>query len=249
MIPSKVTMFDIDIDALTMKQTVELINKGIKEGNQIVHSCINAYLVVLMDKNASLRHRLQQADIISADGQSVVWASHLYHHPLPERVPGPDLMNALMFLAAEEDYKVFLLGAKEEVVKNVASHYGKTFHNEIVSGLRNGYFNEGDESKIVAEINNSGAQILFVALPSPKKEVFINKYRHQLPNILLLMGVGGSFDVIAGKVKRAPLWMQKIGTEWLYRLLQEPRKMWKRYLIGNIEFLFLLLKNKSKFET
>jgi N-acetylglucosaminyldiphosphoundecaprenol N-acetyl-beta-D-mannosaminyltransferase len=247
--PLKVSLFDVDVDALTMEQTVELIFKSINEGSQIVHSCINAYVVVLMNKDTELKNQLQQSDIVSADGKSVVWASHLFRKPLPERVPGPDLMDALMKMAMIKNNKVFLFGAEEEIVNKVASHYKKMLSPNIISGVRNGYFNDNEETEIVKQINNSGAQLLFVAIPSPAKEIFINRYRHKMPNIMLLMGVGGTFDVIAGKVKRAPMWMQNIGMEWFYRLLQEPRKMWKRYLLGNLEFLILLLKNLSKIGT
>lgn len=154
-----------------------------------------------------------------------------------------------MDLANAKGYKSFLFGAKEQVVKDVAAHYNQIFDKEIVSGFRNGYFNESEEGSIIQQINDSGAQMLFVAIPSPQKETFINKYRHRLSNVKLLMGVGGSFDVVSGIVIRAPLWMQKNGLEWLFRLVQEPQKMWKRYLIGNIEFLFLLFKNKFKIGT
>lgn len=243
---SKITLFDIAIDSLTMNETIQRIDEAIKTKKQIVHNSINANKVVLMSKDPKLKSSLEQANIINADGQSIIWASRFLKTPLPERVPGIDLMSNLMALANEKNYKVFLFGAKEEVVKKVADHYGTLYQNDIIANYRNGYFSESEELEIVHQINNSGANILFVAIPSPQKENFINKYKSQMTNINLLMGVGGSFDVFAGKVKRAPNWMQNIGFEWFYRLIQEPRKMWKRYLIGNIEFLFLLLKNKFK---
>lgn len=242
----KITLFNIEIDALTMEQSVNLINSAILEKNQIVHNSINANKVVLMEKDKFLEQNLKDANIISADGQAIVWASQLMGNPLPERVPGIDLMENLMQMANKNGHRAFLFGAKEEIVKTVFNHYNKVFDSNIVAGYRNGYFSENEEVKIVEQINNSGAQMLFVAIPSPQKEYFINKYRKKLPNILLLMGVGGSFDVVSGNVKRAPLVFQKLGFEWLYRLYQEPRKMWKRYLIGNIEFVLLLFKEKIK---
>lgn len=240
----KVTLFDVEVNALTMDGTIDLIDEAIRAKRQVVHNCINANKVVLMDKNADLRKSLNEADIISADGQAVVWASRLLKKPLPERVPGIDLMENLMSMAFKKGYKVFLLGAKEEVAKNVADHYSQIFDKNLVAGYRNGYFSKEEENEIVEQINRSRASMLFVAIPSPQKEYFINQYRESLKDVMLLMGVGGSFDVISGKVKRAPRWMQDNGFEWLFRLIQEPRKMWKRYLIGNLEFLFLLIKNK-----
>lgn len=238
----KVTIFDVEVDALNMDETVHLIDNYIHSGRQVVHNCINANKVVLMDKDIELRKSLNEADIISADGQAVVWASEFLKKPLPERVPGIDLMENLMALANKKGYKVFLFGARENVVKNVADHYNMIFNPNLVVGYRNGYFLKADELEIVEQINSSGANMLFVAIPSPKKEFFINTYRSQVNKILLLMGVGGSFDVISGKVKRAPRWMQDNGLEWLFRLIQEPKKMWKRYLIGNVKYIYLTIK-------
>lgn len=237
MITPKISLFNIEIDALTMEQTVSLINKSILEKNQVVHNCINANKVVLMEKDKFLQQNLQDADIISADGQAIVWASQLIGTRLPERVPGIDLMENLMVMANKNGYKAFLFGAKEEIVSKVFNHYNNLFEDNIVAGYRNGYFNENDEVKIVEQINNSGAHMLFVAIPSPQKEYFINKHREKLPNTMLLMGVGGSFDVISGSIARAPRWMQDKGLEWLFRLIQEPRKMWRRYLIGNFSYI------------
>lgn len=243
---NKVNIFDVDVDALTMEQTVNLIDEYVQKKNQVVHNCINANKVVLMENDSLLRASLSEADIISADGQAVVWASKLFKKPLPERVPGIDLMENMIDLANIRGYKVFLFGAKENIVNLVARHYNKLFKSNIITGQRNGYFAESDETDIVEQINKSGAQMLFVAIPSPQKEYFINKYRKKMTNVMLLMGVGGSFDVISGKVRRAPRWMQDNGLEWLFRLIQEPRKMWRRYLIGNLEFLILLIKKRLR---
>jgi N-acetylglucosaminyldiphosphoundecaprenol N-acetyl-beta-D-mannosaminyltransferase len=238
----KVRLFEVDIDALNMLETVEVIDRAIAQGNQLVHNCINANKVVLMQKDDKLRTSLEEADIISADGQAVVWVSGIYGRPLPERVPGIDLMENLMSLSDKKGYKVYLLGAKQEIVEAVTNHYNKLFSKPIIAGFHNGYFDKEGESLLLDDINKSGAQLLFVAIPSPQKELFIKRNKDSLKNVSLLMGVGGSFDVIAGKVKRAPRWMQDNGLEWLYRLIQEPRKMWKRYLLGNIHFVLLSLK-------
>ncbi len=238
----KVNLFSVDVDALTMDESVRLIDQAIKSKKQIVHNCINANKVVLMEHDEFLQKSLQEADIISADGQAVVWASQLLGKPLPERVPGIDLMENLMQLASNKGYRAFLFGARENIVGEVCEHYNKLFNSNIVAGFRNGYFKPDNEKSIIDHINNSGAQMLFVAIPSPQKELFINKYRKDLPNVLLLMGVGGSFDVISGFTTRAPRWMQDNGLEWLFRLIQEPRKMWRRYLIGNLSYIKITIK-------
>jgi len=125
----------------------------------------------------------------------------------------------------------------------VVVHYSDKYSPEIIAGFRNGYFDKGEESNIATSISDSGAQILFVAISSPTKENFLYENRETLKSVNFIMGVGGSFDVVAGKVKRAPLWMQNAGLEWFFRFLQEPRRMWKRYLFGNSRFIYLVFKN------
>ena len=137
---------------------------------------------------------------------------------------------------------MFFLGATENIVQKLVAIYEEKYSEDIIAGYRNGYFDEQEESDIARNISESGANILFVAITSPKKEIFLNKYKDQLKNVNFIMGVGGSFDVISGKIKRAPIFMQRIGLEWFYRFLQEPRRLWKRYLLGNIKFIWLVIK-------
>jgi N-acetylglucosaminyldiphosphoundecaprenol N-acetyl-beta-D-mannosaminyltransferase len=237
-----VKIFNVDVHKLNMEQTVELIDEAIKNRRQVVHNCINANKVVLIQKDDLLRESLDEADIISADGQAVVWASRLFGSPLPERVPGIDLMDEVIKQAALKGYKVFFFGAKEEIVFQVSRIYADVYNKNLIAGYRNGYFTAEEEVAIAKDINDSGASILFVAIPSPQKEIFIKKHKNLMPNVFLMMGVGGSFDVVAGKVRRAPRWMQDKGLEWLYRLIQEPRKMWRRYLIGNLKYILITFK-------
>ncbi len=237
-------MFNTKIDSLTMDETIAFILKSIVERKQIVHNSINANKIVLIKKYPLLKESLDEADIVNADGQSVIYASKWLGKPLPERVAGIDLMTKLLEQAYKNQLKVYLFGAKEEVVKRLINIINKQYATRIIAGYRNGYFQPEEENDIANEINKSGANILFVGIPSPKKENFIKKHRVKLSSVSLLMGVGGSFDVLSGSIKRAPKWMQKIGMEWVFRLLMEPRKMWKRYLIGNIKFIRLLFDER-----
>jgi len=230
------------ISAATMQETVNLIDQAIKNGKHIHHAVVNAAKLVKMQKDKELYESIVNADIINADGMAVVWASKILGKPLPERVTGIDLMQELVRLAHKRGYKIFFFGAKEEVVKKVVEKYSKEYSPEIIAGYRNGYYSEEEEPLIAKQIAESGANILFVAISTPKKERFLYKYRNVLKNVNLIMGVGGSFDVIAGKVKRAPKWMQNIGLEWFYRFLQEPKRMWKRAFIDNLKFLILVAK-------
>ncbi|MDG1269446.1 MAG: WecB/TagA/CpsF family glycosyltransferase, partial [Ulvibacter sp.] len=146
----------------------------------------------------------------------------------------------------EKKHTIYLLGAKQQVVEEVAARFKKKYNSSIIAGYRNGYFTPQQEAQIAKDISDSNAQMLFVGIASPLKEHFIHKHKEALKNINLIMGVGGSFDVLAGFTKRAPLWMQGIGMEWFFRFVQEPKRMWKRYLVGNTTFIYLVLKEKFK---
>jgi len=195
---------------------------------------------VKMKSDPSLRESVINCDIINADGQSLVWAAKLLGMHLPERVAGIDLMERLVMLAYYKGYKIFFLGAKMDVVSAVVEKYAGEYDASIIAGFRDGYFKKDEEAEVAKEIAASKADILFVAMSSPKKEIFLNEYKNVI-NTSFIMGVGGSFDVVSGKVKRAPLWMQRSGLEWFYRVVQEPKRMWKRYLVTNTLFIARVL--------
>jgi len=241
----RIKICDIPVDALTMQETIQLIDTAIIEKRPIHHVVINAAKVVNAQKDEALKASIVSCDIINADGQAIVWAAGFLNRPLPERVAGIDLMENLVNLAAEKRYRIFFLGAKEEVVKEVVNVYSKMYSEDIIAGYRNGYFKKDEEQVVAKQIADSGASILFVAITSPKKEIFLNTYK-DLIKTPFIMGVGGSFDVVSGLVKRAPMWMQKSGLEWFYRVIQEPGRMWKRYLFGNSQFIYLVIKEKIK---
>ena len=242
---SRINICNIPVDAFTMQETINLIDKAIAENRAIHHVVINAAKVVNAQKDEALRDSIINCDIINADGQAIVWASRFLNTPLPERVAGIDVMENLVKLAAEKKYRIFFLGAKDQVVKDVVEVYTKMYGKEVIAGYRNGYFTKEEEETVAKQIAGSGANILFVAMSSPKKEIFLNTYKN-LIQTPFIMGVGGSFDVVSGLVKRAPRWMQSWGLEWFYRVMQEPRRMWKRYLFGNSEFIYLIIKEKWK---
>lgn len=231
------------VDALTVDRTVRLIEESIKNRQVLHHVVVNAGKLVNMQKDYDLYESVIQSDIINADGQSIVWASKFLSTPLPERVAGIDLMESLVELAHKKGYSCYFFGAKEVVVKKLIDHYTKVFSPSVIAGFRNGYYLENEEKEIAINIAESNADILFVAITSPKKEIFLNKFKGHIKTPFI-MGVGGSFDVIAGVTKRAPSWMQNAGLEWLYRLIQEPKRMWRRYIIGNSKFILLILKQK-----
>lgn len=228
-----------------MDETVRRVEEIIKNGVPTQHVVINASKVNLMEKDPELRKIVNGCPLINADGASILWAAKKLGVPLKERVTGIDLFLKLVKLANEKGYKIYLFGAKEEVVKKVKGIFEAQYPNLQIVGYRNGYFSEQDEEQIVADMANSGADMMFVAFSSPKKEYWVNKYLKKL-NIPFVMGVGGSFDVVAGVTDRAPKWMQDHSLEWFYRFIQEPRRMWKRYIVGNAKFVSLTYKYKRK---
>ncbi|HLW33071.1 MAG TPA: WecB/TagA/CpsF family glycosyltransferase [Aequorivita sp.] len=240
----RIHILNTTIDNLSMQETLAVVEEKIRAGEQLHHVVVNAGKIVSMQKDKELRNSVEQSHIINADGQAVVWASKFLGKPLKERVAGIDFMANLVEMAHKNKYKIFLFGAKEDVVKAVVDKYSELFSPEIIAGYRNGYFSLSEEEEIAHQIANSGTQMLFVAITSPIKENFLYRHREILKNVNLIMGVGGSFDVVAGKTKRAPTWMQKAGLEWFYRFAQEPRRMWKRYLVGNSKFILLVLKER-----
>ena len=195
--------------------------------------------MVKANRDPELREIINRCDLVNADGMPVVWASRLLGRPLKERVAGVDLFEALMKRAAQTGWRVFLLGAREEVVARVRTLYVAKYPGLVISGHRNGYWKPEQEADVVAQIAQAGADLLFVAISSPKKEQFLGRYQAQL-RVPFAMGVGGTFDVAAGHVARAPVWMQRIGLEWFFRFLQEPRRMFRRYFIEDMAFFGLL---------
>lgn len=241
-----VEFLGIPIDDLTLNETIDLIEQAIIEDKKLQHVVINAGKVVAMQKDKELFKSVVSCDIINADGQSIVWASRFLGNYLPERVTGIDLMQELVRMAAQKNYKCFFLGARQDVINKVVDLYTQNYGSEFIAGYRNGYFSKEQEPEIARTIAESGAQLLFVAITSPRKENFLYKYQEILSGVNFTMGVGGSFDVISGVTKRAPYWMQKIGMEWFFRFAQEPRRMWRRYLFGNSMFIWLVIKAKLK---
>jgi N-acetylglucosaminyldiphosphoundecaprenol N-acetyl-beta-D-mannosaminyltransferase len=242
----RVDILGTPIDNMTMDQTIDLIANAIDNNQRISHTVVNAGKIVLMHKDPQLKESVVTADIINADGQGVVWASRFLGQPIVERVTGIDLMDKLVELAYRKRYKIFFFGAKDHVLNSVISHYSTKYSHNIVAGYRNGYFKKSEERAIAQQISDSGANILFVAISSPTKEKFLYENRDLLSKVNFTMGVGGSFDVVAGLVKRAPRWMQHNGLEWLYRVYQEPKRMFKRYLVGNWRFIMLVIRHRIR---
>jgi N-acetylglucosaminyldiphosphoundecaprenol N-acetyl-beta-D-mannosaminyltransferase len=197
---------------------------------------------MMMRSDRKLQGFVDRASLVVADGQPLVWASRLQGEPLPERVTGVELVDELCALAADEGFGVYFLGAKPAIIETVAQRLSERHPGLEVSGTSDGYFDAAEAPQRAQAIRESGARILIVGMGVPLQEDFIENHWDQL-GVEIAIPVGGSFDVIAGATRRAPVWLQRIGMEWFFRLLQEPRRLWKRYLVTNTQFIFHMLRS------
>lgn len=241
---TRIQFLGAQIDPLTMAETVKTIGSRIEQNRFTQHVVINVAKLVAMRSDGTLRKAIEGCEIINADGMGVVWGAKALGISIPERVAGVDLFFELLTLASMRRYPVYILGARPGVIEKAVEQLRAMYPELVIAGYHHGYFWD-DEPAMVEEIARSGATMLFVAITSPKKEQFVARYRERL-GTKFVMGVGGTIDVIAGVTKRAPLWMQRAGLEWFFRLLQEPRRMWKRYLVSNTVFAFLLLEERAR---
>lgn len=225
--------------ALSMAETIGLADESMRTRRPLLHTVVNVAKLVTMKNNAELREDVASADIINVDGIGVLWGARLLGVDIDERVAGVDVMTEMFALCASKGYRPFLLGAEQHVLDAMAVELARRYPDIVVAGMQHGYFAADQEAEVIAAINASGADCLFVALPTPRKERFLKRYRNDLvPSFI--MGVGGSFDVLAGKVTRAPALVQRLGLEWLFRVAQEPRRLWRRYYETNTAYAVLL---------
>ena len=229
------------MDPLRMDDVVERCRTAIKTRRRMLVGVLNAAKIVNLRRDTLLRNSLIECDMVVADGQAVVWASKILGHPLPERIAGIDLFVRLLALADDERRSIALLGARPDVLKAMEEAIGRRYPNLRIAYSHDGYFNTEEAEAIAGGIRESGADMLFLGMVSPKKEIFLATHGPTL-GVPILHGVGGSFDVLAGLTKRAPALWQKIGMEWAYRVLQEPRRLWWRYLSTNSSFLQLMAR-------
>lgn len=242
---SRISMMGCQMDNLTMDETVQKVEAFVREGTPHQHVVVNVDKLVKASRDPELRRIINDCALVNVDGMPVVWAARLLGWPMKERVAGVDLFEALMRRAASAGWRVFLLGAKEDVVAGVKHVYEKKYKGLTIAGYRNGYWRPDEEEAVVEQIAAAHVDVLFVAISSPKKEQFLGRYQARM-KVPFAMGVGGTFDVAVGKVKRAPLWMQKSCLEWFYRFLQEPRRMFRRYFIEDIAFVWLFVKEAAR---
>jgi N-acetylglucosaminyldiphosphoundecaprenol N-acetyl-beta-D-mannosaminyltransferase len=226
----------IDIDPLTLAEAVEECARAADEGRRLEVGVVNAAKLVTMRKDPRLADAVTGCDLVLADGQAVVWAARLLRAPLPERVAGIDLFQQLLAEAERRGLSVYFLGARRAALDAMLANLAERHPRLRVAGARDGYFTDAEQPQVADAIAASGAQLLFLGMTSPKKELFTAAYGER-SGVRVVHGVGGSFDVLAGVTRRAPEVWQRLGLEWLYRVAQEPRRLGRRYLVTNVQFV------------
>jgi N-acetylglucosaminyldiphosphoundecaprenol N-acetyl-beta-D-mannosaminyltransferase len=235
----------VPVAPLTMEQALAEVESAIRERRRLLIGVVNAAKIVHMRRDAVLDQAVRSADVILADGMGVVWAAGLLGRRLPQRVTGIDLMVHMLRRGSELGWRVYCLGATEDVSRTVAARLAADYPGVKLVGRRNGYFSDDESRQVAADIAGAQPDLLLVAMSSPRKEVFLADFA-QLMQVPVCHGVGGAFDVLAGQVRRAPQLWQRCGLEWLYRVLQEPGRMWKRYLVTNTLFVAMVVRRMLK---
>lgn len=241
----RISILNTTIDVLSVKDTIELVEKYVNTKTSLHLMGVNADKINEVNENELMKAIVNSCGIINADGASVVLASKHLGKPLPERVAGIDLMQDLVKLSEEKGYSVYLLGAKQEVVEKTRDVLLEKHPKLIIKGIHNGYFKEDEWPNISKIIQKEKPDFVFVGITSPTKEYLIEFLQND-GNDCVFMGVGGSFDVISGNIPRAPKWMQKANLEWLFRVMKEPKRLFKRYFVGNRKFINAVRKEKKQ---
>jgi len=220
----RVTLFGLPVDILSYDETIERILAAIANGQRCQHVALNVAKLVNARTDAELDRDVRASDIVGVDGMSIVYALRLLGHTVAERVAGADLFESFMAECAAHGLRPYLLGATPEVLASARLKLAERFPNLVLAGSHHGYFKPEQEKAVCDLIRASGAHCLFIAMPTPRKERFMARYRDSL-GVPFVMGVGGTLDVVAGHVKRAPAPVQSLGLEWAYRMMQEPRRL------------------------
>ena len=236
------SLLDVSFSNITIKDVLtKLSNSNDSEQKKIV-SFVNAHCLNLAVENNDFKRILSHSDLVLPDGIGVQMACRMKGYFLKDNVNGTDLFPLLLKVIQEKNKSIFLLGGTAEVNKNLILFLEKNFPNLNITGGHHGHFNEKENEAVIDLINHHQPDYLFVAFGVPKQEVWIHQHKDKI-NAKVLLAVGGLFDFYSGKNRRAPHWMREFGLEWIYRIYQEPKRMWRRYIVGNPKFLYRVYKS------
>lgn len=242
---NRVSILGVDVDGISLAEARTFVEKMIRRGRgmdadsgaHIVTA--NPEIVMEARRNPAFADALARAELVLPDGIGVVWAARLLGTPVVERVPGIELTEALLETAARRGYRVFFLGAAHGVAEEAAAAVERKYPGIRIVGTHHGYFSADEETAVVEQVVAAAPDILFVGLGAPRQELFIARHRAGW-NVPVAIGVGGSLDVLAGRVPRAPRWVQSMGLEWLYRVVREPRRLRRVMALPRFGVLVLL---------
>lgn len=243
MFPRRIEVLGVPVDCVTMESAIDFADAsiGMTSAAQMRVVAVNPEKIMKAQEDGTLMDFLQGCQLLLPDGIGVVWAARLLGLGPMVRVPGSEFMPALCKRAAKRGFKIFLFGGKPEVNNKVVDVLKRTYPNIRIVGNRDGYVRDVDMPDLIAQINASRAEILFLALGSPKQEIWMKRYLPQT-DVKLCQGVGGTFDVIAGNVKRAPLIFRKLNLEWFYRLLAQPKRIFRQTALPKFAYRVLRVK-------
>lgn len=241
-IPTR-TVLGVPIAALRLKEISSVVASLIeKNGNKKTLFYVDAHHFNIANKDLAFKKILQEATFVHASGIGPVLASRMLGQSLPERTPTPDFIEEIFSIAEKKKWSFYLLGGEEDVIEKTVKNLQKSFPGMKIVGYHHGFFT--NNNKIAEDINRVKPDIILVGMGPPKQEVWIAENKERI-NARIFWGVGALFDVLSGKRKRGPKWVRRLGFEWVFRLIQEPRRLWKRYIFGNTEFVFIVLQEKG----
>ena len=242
-----VPILNAEFGSVTLQDTVDWARDWIESGQRGYICTVNVAILMMMRADHNLQRFVDGASLVVADGPPLIWASHLQRDALPERVTGVDLVDELCELSSEEGFGVYFLGARREVIETAVARLKARHPGLQIAGIADGYFGAAEAPERARAVRESGAKLLFVGMGVPRQEEFLESQWEEL-GVSLAIPVGGSFEVVAGTARRAPLLLQRVGMEWAFRLAQEPRRLWKRYLVTNTQFIYHLIRSATSSE-
>ena len=236
-----ISLLGVRVHRVDMDATLGIIREFIGSGNPHIIVTADASAIVIAQSDEDFRDIINNADLVTPDGAGLLKAAKLFGTPLIDRVSGVDIANNVCRMAAEDGFSVFLLGAKPGIAKLAAERLKQQHPGLGIAGTHHGYFTDAENAAIAAEVRDSGAKVLLVGLGIPRQEKWIRDHLSEI-GVCMAMGVGGSFDVLSGQINRAPVWMQRHGLEWIYRLAKDPKKITKVATLPR--FVMLVLKQR-----
>lgn len=240
--PMKTPLYNLQLDILNTEETLDKCQSYLASGRNNRIFFVNAHCFNMAQRDSTYRNCLHDAELVLNDGIGMKVAAHLSNISFKENMNGTDLIPKILKLSSELGIKVFLLGGKPGIVDKAKENLEKKIPGIQIAGTHHGYFSPSEEPEVIRQINASDAQVLVVGMGVPLQELWINKHQSSFPQMRITVAGGAIFDFEAQSVKRAPLWIQKSGLEWLFRLIQEPKRLYKRYINGGFEFAFRLFQ-------